>query len=65
MDIYDIFEIIEDYDIVVCNPKEHIPYAMFALTEDAVKFKKKLEIEKPEENWIITKLSDWRFQYKQ
>jgi len=56
--------VIGDYDIVVDDPTEHIPYAMFCSTIDALKFKDVIKKKFPVGNWKVMKLSDWQKQFK-
>jgi len=59
----EIMDFIGDYDIIVDDPKKHIPWAMFCSTIDAHLYMQKLKKEKPEINWRIIKLEDWQKEY--
>ena len=59
-----IMKVIGDYDIVVDNPKKHLPYAIFCSTFDAYIFMQKLKKEKPKITWQLMKLIDWQKIYE-
>lgn len=55
--------LIGDYNIIVDDPKKHIPYAMFCSTSDAYLFMKELREKKPKIDWRMMKLEDWQKEY--
>ena len=59
----EVMDLIGDYDIIVDDPKKHIPWAMFAMTADAYLFMQKLKKERPEIDWKMMKLEDWQKEY--
>ena len=57
-------DFISDYDIVVDDPKKHVPYAIFCSTSDAYIFMQNLKKEKPLIHWKMMKLIDWQREYE-
>ena len=52
-------EVLRDYEIIVEDPKKHIPWAIFSFTADAYEFLAKIKKRYPETPWQVITLEEW------